>query len=352
METRKLQQVGGGTFTVSIPKDWATDHDLEAGAEIHLYTHTDGSVVVRSAERDGGHLDAVRVELDADATAPERATRPLRAAQGVGFESVTLVHPDGFDDDQRRAVRSFVADVVGAEVVVEREDELRVQNMLDAGDVSIRQSAVQLAYVARSVHDEGTTALVDAEDGTHERLADRRREADRLFGMVARHCNRSLVSFAAVDRLGVGRADLFDYYETARQLRGVAAAGVRLARIGDLLSAPPAAGVADVLGETAETARGIVDDAANAVLNGADAETAHAALDRGAALREDTDAIEAALLADTAENEALPTREELSRTSRADAVGVARALSPRARTAEHGEEIARVALTAEARGRD
>ena len=134
METRKLQQVGGGTFTVSIPKDWATEHALEAGAEVHLYTHSDGSVVVRSAERDGGRLDAVTLDVDArldsadadadadavPAVTPAPVVRLLRAAGTVGFESVTLTSESGFTDEQWAAVKGEQPDVRHKPAVVYR----------------------------------------------------------------------------------------------------------------------------------------------------------------------------------------------------------------------------------------
>jgi phosphate uptake regulator len=61
METRKLQRVGGGIFTVSVPKEWATEHQLEPGTEVHLYTHRHGSIVQRSSRRDGGTLSCATV---------------------------------------------------------------------------------------------------------------------------------------------------------------------------------------------------------------------------------------------------------------------------------------------------
>ncbi|MFC6736897.1 AbrB/MazE/SpoVT family DNA-binding domain-containing protein, partial [Halolamina salina] len=70
METRKIQQVGGGTYTVSIPISWAEEHGVEAGETAYLYTHRDGSLIVRWGEREETALGAVDVEAgDADAAA-------------------------------------------------------------------------------------------------------------------------------------------------------------------------------------------------------------------------------------------------------------------------------------------
>jgi phosphate uptake regulator len=377
METRKLQQVGGGTFTVSIPKEWATEHALEAGAEVHLYTHSDGSVVVRSAARDGGHLDEARVDLgsedgpgigtdattadDADDTA--RVTRTLRAAQTAGFETVTLTRDEGFDDAQRRAARALASDLVGTDVVAEDDSELAVRNLLDAGDVSVRQSVVQLQFVACSVHRAATTALVEGDGEAADRLRDRRDEAERLFGMVARHCNRALTSLATVDRLGVSRPELFDYCETARHLRDVADAGVRIAAVAERLSDAPADPVAETVARLGARSRAVVEDAAGAVLEGTDIGAAHAALDDAERVAADVDAVEAALFAgvdgatdptaDAAvatdgagETEGSPAVGDLSGVSATDRLALARALDPLARTADHGGRVARVALRA------
>ena len=68
METRKLQKIGGSTYSVSLPKEWATEHHLEAGMPIHLYPHTDGSLVLRSAAQDGGPLSAATVDAPRSST--------------------------------------------------------------------------------------------------------------------------------------------------------------------------------------------------------------------------------------------------------------------------------------------
>jgi len=383
METRKLQQVGGGTFTVSIPKEWATEHALEAGAEVHLYTHSDGSVVVRAAARDGGHLDEARVDLEASdpsgdegetgattADGTERVTRTLRAAQTAGFETVRLTRDEGFDDGQRRAARALASDLVGTDVVTGGSGELAVRNLLDAGDVSVRQSVVQLQFVAISVHRAATTALVEGDAEAAERLRDRRDEADRLFGMVARHCNRALTSLATVDRLGVTRPELFDYCDTARHLRDVSAAGVRIAAVAERLDHSPADPVAQTVERLGARSRAVVEDAAGAVLEGTDIGAAHAALDDADAVAIEADAVEAALFdggsggdapAGDAAAEATVatdgagepggddgdgTAPDLSDVSPTDRLALARALDPLARTADHGGRVARVALRA------
>lgn len=277
METRKLQRVGGGTYTVSIPKGWAVEHGLEAGSEVHLYAHTDGSIVVRSSEKDGEELGTIGVDVD-DGD-PESVSRPLRAAHAVGYESVTLRPHESFTDGQRRAARRTKRHLVGTEIVVEDEDEITLRNLLDATDVSVRQSVVQLQFVACSAHRQATAAFDDEEGVDLERLRERAEEADRLFEMITRHFNRSQISMEEVDRLGVSRPALFDYYATARELARIVDLGVKIASAvngfsGSLGESP----VAD-LEAAADASVELVEEAATAVLEGSDVDTAHEVLD-------------------------------------------------------------------------
>lgn len=338
METRKLQQVGGGTYTVSIPKDWAVEHGLEAGSEVHLYAHTDGSIVVRSSEKDGEELGTVRVDIDGED--PEIVSRALRAAHAVGYETVTLRPNASFTDEQCRAARQTKHHLVGTEVVVEGGDEITLQNLLDASDVSVRQAVVQLQFVASSAHRQATAAFGDAEGIDLERLRERAEEADRLFEMITRHFSRSMISLAEVDRLGIDRPQLFDYYATARELVRVAELGVSVGRAVDERSGSFPDGLAADLETAADAAGRLVEEAATAVLEGSDVLTAHDVLDGRNEVTAALDAISQSVFEDSdAPVEGTPN----------DTRALTRILDALALTADHAGVIADVAIRAATR---
>jgi phosphate uptake regulator len=337
METRKLQKVGGGTYTVSIPKAWAGEHGFEAGTEVHLYTHVDGSIVLRSSAKDGKELETGHVTVEG--TGPEHVRRALAAANATGFETVVLAPADSFTDEQLRAARSMVRRTVGTTIPVERDDRIEVRNLLDASDVSVRQSVLQLQFTALSIHRRATDALTGDGADTYDQLHEHDDEADRLFGMVLRQFNRSLLSLAEVDHLGVSRAELFDYYETARALERVADLGVRIARVAGRVDGPLPEELLDEIRRTADAARDVVDDAAAAVLEDTGVDDAHGALDGRDEVIADLEAIERALI----------DEEVTDRVSTADAVALARALESLVRTADHGGAVARTAIRAATR---
>ncbi|WP_435074016.1 AbrB/MazE/SpoVT family DNA-binding domain-containing protein [Halorubrum sp. HHNYT27] len=271
METRKLQEVGGGTFTVSIPKGWAKRHGFEVGMELRLYTHRDGSILVRSSAADVDRLDEATIEIDADG-GPEAVRRAVRTAHAVGFEIIRLRRAEAFSDADRRAARSAVRGLVGTNVFSESDAEITIRHLLDTSSVSVRQSVVQLRYAVVSLLRDATEALVDAADA-RSRVRDRADEARRSAEMVTRHFSRSLVSHAELDALGVSRPDLFAYHATARRLEAVADQAVRIAGAGEKLSEPLADESAADVRAVADDVALAVDDAVTAVLDGDGAAT-------------------------------------------------------------------------------
>jgi len=279
-ETRKLQAVGGGTLTVSLPKAWATEQGLDAGAEVNLYRHADGAIVVRGPDADAAALAEVRVPIEGED--PERVRRALRAAHAAGFQTATLTAPTAFTDQQRRAAREVAPRLTGAEVETAAPATIRLRTLLDARDVSIQQSVAQLRFLALSLHREGTAAAIEGDPSAHGGLADRAAATDRLSGMVDRHLERSLVSLGEIDDVGLSRPALLDHAVAARALDRVATEGVRMARAATDEALEPEA--AERVRERASAAREVVDRATDAVFRDGDVEAAHEALDRAATI--------------------------------------------------------------------
>jgi phosphate uptake regulator len=330
METRKLQKIGGSTYSVSLPKEWATEHHLEAGMPIHLYPHTDGSLVVRSATRDGDPLTATEVDLpDSE---PATVRRALEAAYAVGYDTVTLRSPDEFAAAERRTIRRLVDRMVGLSVIEENGASVVVENLLDADEVSIQQSVVQLQFTALSMHRAAVETLRTPDAAEADRVAGRDDDADRLFGMITRHFNRSLTDFEEVDHLDVGRSELFDYFLTARQLERVADHAVAVAEVAERADGTAPAEIVDDVSDLAERSRDVVETATTAVLEPS-SERAYAALDRQERVVTDIRTLDRSLF------ERSPPR----------AYALSRVLAALSRTAACGGNVARVALGAAVR---
>lgn len=326
METRKIQKVGGGTYTVSIPVQWADEHGIQAGNTAYLYTHNDGSLVVRWNEKEYSQLATTDIELvDSD---PDVAKRMLRAAYTAGFKQIRLRPSEGqLTSAQRRAIDDDTRRLTGVEIAEETEHYVTVRGLLDASDVSIRQSTVQLQFITLSMYD-AALEFFAGQTAESDHIVDRDDEADRIFRLITRHFNRSLLDLSELDQLGITRPQLFDYYSTARQLERIADHAAKIVQCvrrtdhdvsSDLVSDSTALGT---------DARNVVKDASDTVINGESTARTHAALDQAEQVVQEARRLD----------RSLPDR------APEDAYVVTRVLDSILRTAKYGSNIAEISI--------
>lgn len=330
METRKVQQVGGGTYTVSIPVQWANDHDVGAGDTAYLYTHRDGSLVLRWDEKENSRLAVTDVELvESD---PSVAEHVLDAAYTAGYDRIVFRASGGLTAEQRRTISDRTRTLSGVNVTEETDTHVTVRGLLDAGDVSIRQSVLQLRFTALAAHDAAMDAFAGAATDVGH-VVERDREADRIARLVDRHFNRALVDMDEVDQLGLSRRRLFEYDAATRHVRRTAVNAVEIANVARRTDTEPPDDVTAELRAVHSGVRGVVENATEALVDGDARSVAHAAREQRADVRQDAEGLERALV------------ERAASTT----PSVVRVLDRLRRTADCGAAIADLALQASLR---
>jgi len=321
METRKVQEVGGGTYTVSLPKEWAESEGVAAGSAVDLHAHIDGLLVIQARERDADSSDPVRVPVGGED--PDWVEQTLRAAYAAGADAVAFESPEGVADEQRRRIERVARNLSGAAIAEASGTRVIVRTPLDPSEVSIRQSVRQLSFVALSMHRDATAALTG--EGAPD-PADRDRQADRLCGLVERHVERALGRLDEVDALGLTRPELFALWGTARELERVADHAERIRATAAEIEEPVAPALREELTDLAEAVRRVVDDAATAAIEGDAVDAVGAALSRRDDVRERARDLDRRLLAAAVDPRYLRILDRLRRT------------------AEHGGNVAERAL--------
>jgi len=284
METRKIQQVGGGTYTVSLPKQWATAADIEPGVAVALHTHIDGTLVVQTEP--GTDAPADPLALAIDDVDPARIESVLRAAYAAGVETVELDAGAELTGTQRRTIERTTREMTGVTITESTERTVRIRSLLDAEEVSISQSVRQLQFTALSAHRTATAALSDPTPDTADG------QVTRQYRMVARYFQQGLDSLAVMDALGLTRPELFSRWVTARELDAIADHAGRVVTVASRVETPVDEAFADEFDELAGRARAAIEDAVSIVVDDGGIDAACGVCERCDALRTDLEALD------------------------------------------------------------
>ena len=257
METRKVQITGGSTYTVSLPKDWATDHGVEAGSEIEFYPDEESLLLAPRTE-----IEQSEGTLDVTGLTDGELTRAVVTMYVSGFDIITL-ETESVDAAQRRAIRETAQGLVGLEIIEETAERVSLQDLLDSSELSIHNAVTRMRLVALTMLDDAVTALRTGDEDLAADVIGRDDDVDRLWYMTSRVFRGALSHPGAVSDIGLPRETCFDYHTSARQLERVADHATKIADLAGALD-----GVPDDAGEALGTLHA---DAATAVETAMDA---------------------------------------------------------------------------------
>jgi len=287
MERRKLQVVGNGTYTVSLPKEWADEQGVAAGETVTLHDHVDGVLAIQTGEGDPERPD---VTVRTSATDPASLERTLRAAYAAGATAVRLDRGEPATAEERRAIDRVVRNRIGMSMAEESDTGGTVRILLDSEEVSVRQSVRQLAFTVVSMQQNAIESLSAGTDRAGS--IGRGEQADRLSAMVERSVARGMEHLAEVDALGMTRPELFEAWTAMRELERVrdAARGIATvaARMGER---PTETHLEEIRGIGRET-RSIVSDGVAVVVGDGGVETAGDVLEAGERVRGDIESFD------------------------------------------------------------
>ena len=260
METRKVQVTGGSTYTVSLPKDWATDNDVSAGSVVRF--HSEEDVLLLSPQREE---DREEGRLSIDGLEGDQLTRAVMTMYVSGFDVIRF-EAARVTAGQRRTIREATQGLVGLEVIEETGDRVVLQDLLDSSELSVHNAVTRMRLVALTMLADAVTALVEDDDALAHDVIERDDDVDRLYYMVSRVFRTVLRNPAADTEIGFQRETVFDYQSAARQLERIADHATKIASI-SLEVATVDSAVSEGLRDLQKAAEAVPETAMDALLS-------------------------------------------------------------------------------------
>ena len=225
METRKVQVTGGSTYTVSIPKSWATENDVSGGSTVAFYPEDDAlfMMLTDNDEQTEGRLDITNLD---DA----KLVRAVMTMYVSGFDIITL-EGSKVTNEQRAAIREATQSLVGLEVLEETTDEIVIRDLLDSSELSIHNAVTRMRLIAASMLEDALRALRTLDEDLAQNVINRDDDVDRLWMVVSRIFRSTLRTPKATKELGLPREVCFDYHSSARQLERIGDHATKIAHL-------------------------------------------------------------------------------------------------------------------------
>lgn len=227
MDLRKVQKTGGSTFIVSLPKDWAVHHNVQAGDTLGILRQQDGSLRVTLQEEPRREVRTRRIDVnDRDL---DEVSREVIASYLAGYDTLDVRAQDRLKPELRDGLRQLTRKVIGPEIVDEASDQVVVQDLLDPAHLPIRKGVQRMYFIARSMHHDAVEALGSGDTDLARDVVGRDDDVDRLFWMVSKQYHLVLRDVREGEKIGVTPQEGLNYLLVARILERIADHATRIA---------------------------------------------------------------------------------------------------------------------------
>lgn len=202
MEIRKLQKIRGGSFTLTLPKQWVENRGLTSGEQIAVSEEEDGSLrlypLVTAKEKP---LEVMlSLEDYPNLTALEYCVETYYIQ---GSSQINIVSKKIIPAEQKRRLKQLRMELPGVEVAEEAADKLSFQVLIDPTTFSLESLIEKTSSFSLHLQEDAVRSVLDWNFALAKEVLERSREAQRHYRMTIRQVALSSMSRAIAEKVGV-----------------------------------------------------------------------------------------------------------------------------------------------------
>ncbi len=226
METRKIQSIGGSSFSLVLPKKWVEAQKLKNKSEVAIEIQKSGRLVIMPKEKKDIHRKKVSIA----ALEGEELYREVIVLYILGLEEVELT-AGPITLKQKQVVRQVCQKLAGMEIIEEASDYIFLKSFLDPQKFSFEEYLSKIFVMTRLMFSDSIRAFLTHNKDLAADVIDRDFEVDKIDFLFSRMKHALMSGFVSEEELNVslGQADF--YQNIARQLERIADHAVKISRL-------------------------------------------------------------------------------------------------------------------------
>ncbi|MCR4391273.1 MAG: AbrB/MazE/SpoVT family DNA-binding domain-containing protein [Candidatus Acetothermia bacterium] len=256
---RKVQVTGGGTFLVTLPKEWADAMGIAQGSTVLLVPNDSGALLLVPA----GTREKNRCAIPMNGREPVHLQRDIIARYIAGYDVIEVIG-DRIRPEERRMVREIAQSLVGLEVLGETQGAVVLHSVVNVRDFPVDQTIRRIFAITLAMWDDAVAACTARDEELARDVAERDGDVDRLVLLVARQFGLLLRDLLVEEELKLSRFQFHHYQAVADQLERVADHAVKVSRAALSLAAELLPAVGDRVRQAAAASREILTGAVRA----------------------------------------------------------------------------------------
>jgi len=202
LEIRKLQKIKGGSFTLSMPKQWVEKRRLTSGEQIAVSEEDDGSL--RIFPMGAGFEKPFEVTLSLEDFPSLRALEYCVATYYIqGSSRIHVISKKVMSAEQKKRLKQLRTELPGVEVAEEEANRLSFQVLIDPATFSMESLIEKTSAFSLKLQQDAVESLVEWNPALAKEVQERGSEAQRHYRVMIRQVALASLRRTIADKIGV-----------------------------------------------------------------------------------------------------------------------------------------------------
>ncbi len=209
MELRKIQKTRGGTFFVTVPKEWAIKNGISRGSVVSTSVSSDGHLVIDPK------YNLEQIQSIATVIPGPYLSREIIGKYLLGYDIIQIKAKDRISMSQRETVKDTSTRLIGLEIIEEDYSKIVMQSVLEPSAFPPSKILRREYLITSGMYRDTITALSNFDVQLARSIIARDNEVDRLYFLLVRILRTVIQNPGLSEKLDIHPIDCLDYRLTA-----------------------------------------------------------------------------------------------------------------------------------------
>ena len=230
IETRRVQQTGGSSFIVSLPKEWIEKHGIEPKDTIGILSQPDGNLLITPYISSQDYIKEKVFDVD-EINNSDFLFRLLIGAYIMGYTIIKIkTSHEKFASFIRETVEGFINIAIGPEIIEETNQFILIKDLLNPKEMPFEKTIKRMYILVQGMHEDAVRALEEGNKKLAEKVINRDDQVDKLNWLVERQSHIVLRDIILCQKMGITLEDASNFQFISKFLERIGDHAVKIAK--------------------------------------------------------------------------------------------------------------------------
>ena len=226
MDNRKVQELGGGTAFISLPKSWIKKNQIKRGDILSIEILKDDSLVIYLPNK---IIDLKKIEITYPNLDIDKIINEVIGAYLLGYDIIQIKGKQRLNFKDMKQIIQTVRHLVGLEIIEEDANSITTQFLLESETLNPKKLLERMHGLVKEMYKDAIVSLLENDDQLVDVAIERDEEVDRLYFLLVRLIRSNILNTKLSIKFDLLSIDYLDYRVAANILETIGDNSVELA---------------------------------------------------------------------------------------------------------------------------